>query len=487
MFGIVVFLAVMTLSVTFLVFLWLNAFNITVRIIGTSISAASLLVAGLFLAMMITQLGRFKGKVQKQETQKVEETEGRFKALIQNSLDLITIVDAKGEITYQSPSSERVLGFPPEDIVGQSIFELLHGEDRPLMQNVLDQKAQTFFFAYRMQHYDGSWRYFECSGTNLTENPLIQGIVINARDVSDRKKEEEARRQKELAAIRFNMEKEKAEEERNVIAKQKEQIEEAYQIIEHKNEEIMDSINYAFRIQTAILPSDEEIQKSLPNSFVFFRPKDVVSGDFYWFTETPEYVLITAADCTGHGVPGAFMTMIGNTLLNQIVKQEGIVMPDLILNELHKGVRRALKQDQGSESKDGMDISFITLEKNSKKLHWAGANNPLVFVRNGEIDQIKADKNAIGGRQDEDERLFTRHSIDILEGDKFFIFSDGYQDQFGGPRGRKFMVKKFKKLLAEISTESPQKQKETLNQQIEDWMGKNHEQVDDMVIIGLQY
>ena len=190
-FGIIVFVTFIALAGTFLYFLWLNHFSLTVRIVGTSISVATLLVSGISIVLMVGQLGRMKGRVKQEEVKKVEETEGRFKALIQNSLDLITIVDAKGKITYQSPSSERVLGFPPEDIVDQSIFELLHGEDRPLMQNVLDQQAQTFFFAYRMQHYDGSWRYFECSGTNLMENPLIQGIVINARDVSDRKKEEE--------------------------------------------------------------------------------------------------------------------------------------------------------------------------------------------------------------------------------------------------------------------------------------------------------
>ena len=280
------------------------------------------------------------------------------------------------------------------------------------------------------------------------------------------------------------MEREKAEEERNVISKQKDQIEEAYQIIEHKNEEIMDSITYAFRIQTAILPSYEDIRERLPNSFVLWRPKDVVSGDFYWAADTPDQYLVTAADCTGHGVPGAFMTMIGNTLLNQIVKQEGITMPDLILNELHKGVRRALKQDQGGDSKDGMDIAFIAVDLENRKLHFAGANNPLVYVRDGELHQIKADKVSIGGHQDEDERIFTRHTLDILDGDKFFIFSDGYQDQFGGPRGRKFMVKKFKRLLTEISTDDPDHQKEVLNTKIEDWMGKEHEQIDDILVIG---
>jgi serine phosphatase RsbU (regulator of sigma subunit) len=180
------------------------------------------------------------------------------------------------------------------------------------------------------------------------------------------------------------------------------------------------------------------------------------------------------------------MTMIGNTLLNQIVKQEGEVMPDKILNKLHKGVRKSLKQDVTS-SKDGMDISFLTIDEANKKIYYAGANNPLIYVRNGEQLEIKADKMSIGGRQEEEERIFTGHELEILPGDKFYIFSDGYQDQFGGPKGRKFMVKKFKQLLFDNSNETPDIQKDRLEKAILDWMGEEHEQVDDILVVGLKY
>lgn len=470
----------------FLFYVLVNAYRNEVVISGAVIAGAGFLIAVVFLVRLVGLAANVGSVVQKQASEKITKTEGKFKALIQNSLDLITIMDFKGNIKYQSPSAERVLGYPSEELVGQSIFELIHADDHPLMQNVLDQKSSNFFFSYRMQHHDGTWLYFEAAGANLADNPLIDGMVINSRDISDRKREEEARRQKEVAAIRFNLEKEQAVEEKRIIEAQKQEIEKAKEIIEHKNLEITDSINYAFRIQTALLPQVEDIKQYLPESFVFWRPKDIVSGDFYWFSQIGNTSLITAADCTGHGVPGAFMTMIGNTLLNKIVKQDGIIEPDKVLNELHKGVRSSLKQDQ-TKSKDGMDMSIMAINKKQNKVWWAGANNPLYFIREGELHQIKPDKMAIGGTQDEDERRFTIHELELKPGDSFYIFSDGYQDQFGGPRGRKYMVKKFKSLLQDITKKSVSERPAALERELKDWMGTDYEQVDDILVIGIQF
>mgnify|MGYP006266133083 CR=1 FL=1 len=479
-------LAVLVLASVFILVLFLNNFNQTVRITGIVITSVSLLVFGFFLFRILNLMPRYQGTLEKQTTAKLSKTEGKYKALIQNSLDLITILDSKGNIIYQSPSAERVLGYKPEELVNQPIFELIHSEDHALLKNVLQQKSSNFFFSYRMQHHDGTWMYFEAAGTNLHENPLVNGIVVNSRDISDRKKEEEARRQKEVAAIRSNLAKERTEEEKRIIEESKKELEKAYGIIEHKNQEITDSITYAFRIQTALLPSVENIKEDLPNSFVLWKPKDIVSGDFYWFAQKGPLSIIAAADCTGHGVPGAFMTMIGNTLLNRIILELGVTMPNEILEMLHKGVRNALRQDQ-TDSKDGMDISFMVINRDTQTLYWSGANNPLIRIREGDFEEFKADKQAIGGSQDEDERKFTLHELAIEKGDKFYVYSDGYQDQFGGPRGRKFMTKKFKKLLAQISDDPVDSQKETLDKTMQEWMGEKYEQIDDIIVIGVKF
>ncbi len=413
-------------------------------------------------------------------------SEGKFRALIQHSLDIITIIDGKGVIQYISPSADRVLGYTPDSLLGQSIFELVHQDDHALFQNALSQKT-TFFFSFRMQHNDGTWMYFESAGTNMLQDSQIRGIVLNSRDVSDRKREEEAKKQKEMAAFRMNIERENIEREKKIIEEGKKQLEEAYAIIEHKNHEIHDSITYAFRIQKAMLPDVNEIRSTLPNSFVFWRPKDIVSGDFYWHANIGDLTLISAADCTGHGVPGAFMTMIGNTLLNQVVKQQGTIMPDQILNNLHTAVRRALRQDEkGSTSRDGMDISFLCIDRKNNKVHWAGANNPLVLIRNGEAEEVKADKYPIGGLQTEDNRVFTLNTLEPKPGDFYYVYTDGFQDQFGGDKGRKYMTKRFKELLQRVSTEHVDRQPDIFNKEITEWIGTKYEQIDDILIVGVK-
>jgi PAS domain S-box-containing protein len=457
--------------------------------IGLSALASAVVVGGAWylLNQLVALVGTGAVVSEKMSsTVKSSLSEGRFRALIQHSLDIITIIDAKGVIQYISPSSDRVLGYTPDSLSGQSIFELVHQEDHALFQNALTQRT-TFFFSFRMQHNDGTWLYFESAGTNMLQDPQIRGIVLNSRDVSDRKREEEAKKQKEMAAFRMNIERENIEREKKIIEEGKKQLEEAYSIIEHKNHEIHDSITYAFRIQKAMLPDTHDIKRALPESFVFWRPKDIVSGDFFWFADTGDYVLLAAADCTGHGVPGAFMTMIGNTLLNQVVKQQGAVMPDDILNKLHNAVRRALRQDEkGSTSRDGMDISFLCIDRKSQKVHWAGANNPLVYIRDGQPEELKADKYSIGGLQTEDSRVFTLQTIEAKTGDFFYVYSDGFQDQFGGDKGRKYMTKRFKELLQRIHTEHVDKQPEILNKEITDWIGTKFEQIDDILVLGVK-
>ena len=273
-------------------------------------------------------------------------------------------------------------------------------------------------------------------------------------------------------------------------------------IVEERNKEISDSISYARTIQTAILPSEKLTRSLLLEHFILYKTKDIVSGDFYWVYQTNNKVIYIAADCTGHGVPGAFMSMIGNSLLNEIIIEKGITEADKILNELRKAIINTLGQTGASgESRDGMDIALCVWHKDTNKpasaealpagrqgsagrLEFAGANNPLYLIRNGELIETKADKQPIGYEQGKDQP-FTKHEIQLQKGDTIYIFSDGYQDQSGGPRNKKFMKKQFRQLFLDIQGKSMQEQKEILDNTIEAWKG-DLEQVDDILVIGIE-
>lgn len=260
----------------------------------------------------------------------------------------------------------------------------------------------------------------------------------------------------------------------------------AYQEIEEKNKDITDSINYSKRIQDASLSPKELRYKLFPDAFVMFKPKDIVSGDFYWYAEKDGKRLIASCDCTGHGVPGALMSMIGNNILNQIVNEKGITSPDEVLNQLHYEVRKALKQEEQSTTQDGMDIALITFN-NETEIEYAGAQRPLWIVKSGEgtLSEIKAEKLSIGGYQSGPERKFIKHSISLSKGDCIYIFSDGYADQFGGLEEKRFMSKRFKNLLLANYTKPMLEQTTILVETIEAWKGI-YEQVDDILVIGLR-
>jgi len=274
-----------------------------------------------------------------------------------------------------------------------------------------------------------------------------------------------------------------------IIDKQTAEIRLQKELIEEKNKDITDSINYARRIQKAILPLDEEIKVPFPESFVLFKPKDIVSGDFYYFNKSNGSIIFAAVDCTGHGVPGAFMSMMGNDLLNQIVKENKITMPSDILNNLHKGIRSSLKQyKEDAEISDGMDIALCCYEPKENHLQYAGAHNSLFIVNKDEPDQIKeikADKIGIGGVVLGEKRDFTNHEISLRQGDTIYLFSDGYQDQFGGPRNKKYSSRRFKEFLSRIHDLDMPGQKKALENEIEEWKG-NNVQIDDILVMGIR-
>ena len=278
------------------------------------------------------------------------------------------------------------------------------------------------------------------------------------------------------------------------------QLKVAFDKIEEQKNELVDSIKYAEQIQNAVLTTDLN-HKLLTDFFVFYQPKDIVSGDFYWYYEKDDYFYLCVADCTGHGVPGAFLTMLSTTLLNVIVSIHDDIQPAEILNQLRTRIIHALSQSEDGGNKDGMDISLIKVNTKTNIAEWAGAYNPLIIVRekhlpkfetssnlkkietdNYRLAEIKGDKQpiSIGSNM----RPFTNHSIQLMKNDKVYLFSDGYADQFGGKSGKKFMTSNFKKLLLSIQPETIDDQKEIIQQTFYDWKGQ-FEQVDDVCVIGV--
>ncbi len=261
--------------------------------------------------------------------------------------------------------------------------------------------------------------------------------------------------------------------------------EEQHKKISHQNKEITDSIQYAKRIQNATLPKKEISQNIIDEHFILFIPRDIVSGDFYWYHELEEFVVITAVDCTGHGVPGAFMSMIGIVFLNEIVVEEGIYDAGKILDKMRKKVIHALGQKSIlTSTSDGMDMALCVIEKSTKIMQFAGANNPLICVRNKELIEIKGSRMPIG-IYPKMENVFATHSVQLESEDIIYLFSDGYADQFGGKKGVKFLGSNFKKLLLEISTLPTGLQKKVLENTLNDWQG-DISQVDDILIIGFR-
>lgn len=271
---------------------------------------------------------------------------------------------------------------------------------------------------------------------------------------------------------------------RAVIKENIAEISEQKDEIEKQHHEITASIKYAERIQKAIVPTYERAQELLPEHFVLWRPRDIVSGDFWWMTEKKGLVAIVAADSTGHGVPGAFVSMLGVSFLNEIVGRMDDLQADEILNQLRLHVKTTMKQTgKEGESKDGMDLALIILDIENSRIQYAGAYNPLFLIRDGELIETKANRNPIGIYIKEVD--FTNHIIDVQKGDTLYIFSDGFVDQFGGERGRKFKTKNFKELLIIIQDKSMLEQELILDKTIDDWKG-DLEQVDDIIIVGIR-
>jgi serine phosphatase RsbU (regulator of sigma subunit) len=291
-------------------------------------------------------------------------------------------------------------------------------------------------------------------------------------------------RQKELVTEVRNATKE--------IRTQKEEVENQKDNIQEQKQAMTDSIQYARKIQTAVLPPNEVLKYLLPKHFVLYKPRDIVSGDFYWLTKTRGNLIIAVTDCTGHGVPGAFMSMLGNALLNDIVNNIETIQANLILNELRDQVIVSLRQTGDvDEAKEGMDIALCVLDKETMGLQYAGAHNPLYLIRKGELTEIKADMMPIG-ISSEAGKSFTNHELSLQKDDALYMFSDGYIDQYGGDNRKKFMKSRFKQLLLDIQDSIMFDQGKILEQTLNEWMGltgkykEKYEQIDDIIVMGIK-
>ncbi len=298
-----------------------------------------------------------------------------------------------------------------------------------------------------------------------------------------------------------NLEKQKNENDSNVkqlweqstaIHKEKERIEILKADVEYRHQEILDSVQYAKRIQLAILPSEEMVKTYLPNSFVFFQPKNIVSGDFYWVNNlNKNKILFAAVDCTGHGIPGAFMSILAFNLLQQTVKENSDAKPSDLLNELHYSIIKSLKQTNDFDSvKDGMDIALCSIDFENLKLEFAGAHNPLYILRASsesappQLIEYKADNKAIGFSYSK-KNTFHNHQINLQKGDCLYIFSDGFVDQKGGEKRAKFFYTPFKQLFISIANKPMDEQKYIIETTFNKWKGEN-KQIDDVLIFGIR-
>jgi serine phosphatase RsbU (regulator of sigma subunit)/sugar lactone lactonase YvrE len=300
-------------------------------------------------------------------------------------------------------------------------------------------------------------------------------------------------REKKLINEKIKLEKIVEERTREVV-EQKDEIARQRDVVTYQKKEITDSIHYAERIQRAVLPVENILKNNFSDSFVLFRPKDIVSGDFYWMSEKAGHIIFTAADCTGHGVPGAFMSMLGVSFLNKIVNEEGIVKPSSILNSLREEIVVSLKQEESfATNKDGMDIALCSFDKKKMTLQFAGANNPLLLLRkeNGEyiVIETKGDKMPVAFYTRMDD--FTNHEIELRKGDTIYLHSDGFLDQFGGPEGRKFMKKRFNEMLISNQELQMMEQKEVFAKTLDEWINHPSEnapgaQIDDVILIGVR-
>ncbi|MGB0524252.1 MAG: SpoIIE family protein phosphatase [Flammeovirgaceae bacterium] len=395
------------------------------------------------ITQMMTALSLQNGELNSLHAKLNAQTQAIEKAAI------VARTDIKGRITYVNDNFVQISKFSREEVIGQTHQIINSGyHDKAFFKNMWQTigNGQVWRGEFCNRAKDGSIYWVDSS--------IVPILNDKGKPV-------------EYLAIRF------------VITKQKE----AENQLKSRNAKITSSINYAQRIQTAIFPTVQKRYTLFPKHFIFYRPKDTVSGDFYWFGQCLQKKVIVAADCTGHGVPGAFMSMISTMILDKLVNVKGLCSPEVLLNELHRHVFTILKQEE-TGNQDGMDISICMIDEKNRELHFAGARNPLIYIQDGELITIKGDRMSIGGDY-YDKPSFTNHIIPMTPATNYYIASDGFQDQFGGPNQKKYMTKRFRTLLSHISQFPLENQEAVLEKELTTWM-KDQKQTDDILVIGFQ-
>ncbi len=419
----------------------------------------------------------------------------RLSLVAQEVSNGVIITNKEGITEWVNPSFERLTGYKAEAILGKKPGHLLQGpETSP--ETVAEIRFRLTLnepFSVEILNYHRLgvpfWINLQITPVYSEDQQLVKYISIQT-DVTERKNAEQQLKVafKELQGLKVALEGALEGEKSAKVQLEKTKDSE----IAKKNEKILSSLRYAQRIQRALLPEMETIQEHLPDSFILFRPRDMVSGDFYWFETEGDNLLLAAVDCTGHGVPGAIMSMIGMEQLTEIVNIYSISEPDKILYLLHEGVKNILKQDTGNNIKDGMDLALVRINLVQQEMEFVGAKNPIVYIQPGpdgkpELHYIKGDKFPIAGGYLDQERTFKAHKIDISVPTTFYLFSDGFQDQFGGKQNRKFMSTKFRDLLFSIHREPMALQRTILEHAIVKWMKEGgQEQIDDILVMGIR-
>ncbi|MFL5754550.1 MAG: PP2C family protein-serine/threonine phosphatase [Bacteroidia bacterium] len=439
-------------------------------LIAIILCGVTILMLGIMLVIMSNQTRQIRGQFSTLTTEKTN-----YESIIDQANDAMFVIDiVDGKIHQANPSAAELLGYSQPELLKKSLFNLHPEEYLDKSSRLVADVWEKGGLIYRdipFRTRTGELLPVECSA-KVAPFAGRPAIVIYARDIRER----------------IRMEKE--------ITDQKE-------IIEQKNKSITESIEYAQNIQEAILPNRENLKNYVNDAFILYMPKDIVSGDFYWYVKKNGNLLFAAVDCTGHGVPGALMSIIGNSGLNDIVNSKAILKPAEILNQLRDDVIYTLRRaDMGHERKDGMDIALCNLETSTNTLQYAGAFNSLWIVRKGiensdlvkegkasvyadGVAEVKADKFPVGTFIGRELVPFTNNEIPLQKGDCVYIFTDGYADQFGGPKGKKFKYKQLLNLLSSVSEKPMHEQKAILRKTTIEWKG-NLEQVDDVLIIGVR-
>ena len=395
---------------------------------------------------------------EKYRAEKEERLRTRMQSLSENSLDMIIRLSLDGRFYYANPVVEDYLGTPPAELVNQNIKDI----ELP----------------------NGLAGYFDQVIISMKEHPKKTNIELT---IPVHAGEKSIDRIMSMDAIP-----EYSDRELETILIVGHDISEAKSIekeIQVKNQKIEDSINYAERIQSSILPGIRQIQEFFPKCFIYYKPRDVISGDFPWFFPDGDLVYLAAVDCTGHGVPGALLSFVGYILLNNIVDRQPGFTAGQICDKLHAGVRKTLKQEsENADARDGMDIAFCKINLKSREIHYSGAHRPLYLLRNGELMEFKGDRKAIGGmpNRKKPESPFTNHIIPYLAGDKIFFYTDGMPDQLGGPETRKYSPGRIRNIIMDNQGFTMNQYKQYFAQDFADWM-QDTKQIDDVLLIGIEF